>query len=425
MTVPVLHETNHYGHKVIAPDLTEATIAEGVPTTTKPRQLYFKDGAIHYRTADNLERPIHENAIREIVDPDGIVEVEVDEDYKATIAIATADGTKPGLLSPDQYTQLQSAVPQSFVENLVQNALRDAIAGMDRKAQGVRVAVNTNTSLTSTFGTFDGVAIASTDPNKSILLFNQTNPAQNGAYNITASGLVRRADSDSAANLTNGATYQVEAGSYENHVFTLVTADGFAIDTDPLTFLDISGVNVLREGDGISIVNQRINAKTTVDRLIVNGDGNLDIAPNYEGQNSIKKVGVITEGIWNGSPLSLEYGGLGVTTYEGARSVLNIERTVFGDLGDGVATEFTFIHALYTLYPQVYGFLQLGDGSVVPVGIIDFDVVDQVTIRIRASFGGNPIGVNGLRIYIKAHYYNFGTTQVDPATGAVVGSGGS
>lgn len=177
---------------------------------------------------------------------------------------------------------VNSAATVGFVKNVVQGSVRDALAGMDRKAQGVRAAVGTDTPLTSTFGTFDEVAIASTDTNKSILLYNQTNPAENGAYDVTAGGLVRRADSNSAANLTTGASYQVEDGTSANHIFTLVTRDGFVLGTDALTFLDISGVNVLVSGNGISIINQQINAKTTVDRTVINADGNIDIAPAYD-----------------------------------------------------------------------------------------------------------------------------------------------
>lgn len=465
MTSSILHEVNHNGNKIIAPKLEEAKISDKIPTTPQPNHVYFKNGVIHYRNTDNTERPIHENAITEIVDPNEVLIISKNG-TTAEIVIAPSDGTKPGLITPEQYALLASATSTnipgslvlrgtiisddgvnvqlptvlgstflqgqleiangyglfangisllngaiaaqnmsvsntnpanensvtniSFVQNLIQNALRDAIAGLDRKAQGVRVAVDVDTPLTSSFGTYDGVAISATDANKSLLLYNQTNPAENGAYNITPTGLVRRADSNTETKLTNGASYQVEAGTKANHIFTLITQDGYTLNTDSLTFLDISGVNVLSAGSGISIVNQRINALTTIDRTYINADGNIDIAPAYD-QSINDRIANAT----NTRVIDIAHGGTGATTPQQARINIGAVENCGFMAGDGVATEFLINHGLKNSAPFVYGYY-LGK----KLGDVDFDVINENEILVRASLGEQPIAANSLSIYV-------------------------
>ena len=612
MAIPITYETQHFGNKIIAPNLEEAKISDKVPTTPQPGHVYLKNGVVHYRNNDNAERPIHEDAIREIIDPDGVITSSV-TGHKATIAIAPADATKPGFITPEHYallagakvgddgiygddlvlrnadgniigyriiadedvraaaniiagnaisgaylqvrdrngirstvsvnpgyilglevpppddgsvadrgsfavsvdhleseieiaiatanataaqnianiiptppilatrsgqnvtldialatettpgalssklfsllapatndptaiffpyvkggvegettlvdinfinastinaaiftaiTQVETprivglntdpnsllenyAAPVGYVNNQIQNALRDAIAGMDRKAQGVRAAIGVDTPLTSTFGTYDGETITAADTNKSILLYGQANPIENGAYNVTATGLVRREDSNTTANLSNGASYQVESGTNANHIFTLVSRDGFVIDTDPLMFLDISGTNVLRSGSAISIVNQTINARTTIDRIIVNADNSLDIAPAYDAAVDKKIADAIAAD--NQNIQDVAHGGTGGSTVTLAQQNLGIEATVISVLGDGAAKVFRVIHGLGTMDVSVDG-LYLGQST-----FIDHSPIDSETVEIRASLGSTPIPTNSLRVKI-------------------------
>lgn len=66
----------------------------------------------------------------------------------------------------------------------------------------------------------------------------------------------------------------------------------------------------------------------TANRVTVtNGDGVnanpiIDISTSYTGQSTITTLGTITTGVWNGSPLSVLYGGTGQTTASGALNAL-------------------------------------------------------------------------------------------------------
>lgn len=59
-----------------------------------------------------------------------------------------------------------------------------------------------------------------------------------------------------------------------------------------------------------------VTNRISVDR----GDGRLghpviDIAPTYEGQTSITKLGTVTTGAWNATTVAVGYGGTGISSY--------------------------------------------------------------------------------------------------------------
>jgi hypothetical protein len=54
----------------------------------------------------------------------------------------------------------------------------------------------------------------------------------------------------------------------------------------------------------------------TANRITVNADS-IDIASTYAGQNTITTVGTIATGTWNGTVISVSYGGTGASTLTG------------------------------------------------------------------------------------------------------------
>lgn len=264
------------------------------------------------------------------------------------------------------------AASAGFVRNQIQMAVRDAIAGLDRKSQGIRLAFATNLPLTTTGGTYQGITLT---PNDSILLFGQTNPAENGTYSFTTGGgLIRRADSNNPANLTTGALYQVEAGDYANHAFSLITQPGFVIDRDALTFLDLSGVNVIKGSNSVQIIDQVVS-----------------ITPQYDATVNDRIAAAIVNN--NKNVIDIAHGGTGSTTVIGSQENLGIEATVISVLGGG--TTFTVVHGLNTVDVSLVGTYQ-GNS----VGALDYSATDPNTVTIKASLGGNPLPANSLRVKI-------------------------
>lgn len=302
-----------------------------------------------------------------------------------------------------------SATSKGYVDTLVQNSLRDAVAGLDAK-DGVRVAVDTNTALTSVFGTFGGVAIAASDTNKSILLINQTNSTENGAWLVSASGLTRRKDSDTVANLTTGAFYPVEDGTYKQNVFSMITPNGYVMGTDAIVFLNISGVNTIVAADGLTRNGQTINVGGTTDRIRVLADS-IDIAPAFDLSIESRIATAIaplldqteTQALIDLSLVPLTQGG---------------QKEVFFRVGDGTSLSFDLTHNLISSRPSVTGFY---NGQ--PLGAIDFQVLGTGAIRVFASLGGSPLAVDSLEIVVKAEYSAY-VEFLTPA-GAIQGNGGN
>jgi hypothetical protein len=111
------------------------------------------------------------------------------------------------------------------------------INGLDMKAS-VRVASTANIAVASALingATMDGVTLSTGD---SVLLKDQTTPAENGVYVVAASGAAsRRSDADASAEVTGGLTVWVNEGTVNGDTqWTLTTNDTITLGTTGLTF---------------------------------------------------------------------------------------------------------------------------------------------------------------------------------------------
>lgn len=139
-------------------------------------------------------------------------------------------------------------------------AIANAINGFDWK-QSVRAASLTSVTLASGVengDTVGGVVLATGDR---VALMGQTAGAENGIYVVQASGQpIRADDADSGDDVTSGMTFHVEEGSNANTTWTLITDDPFILDTDALTFAQISsGGTTYTAGTGIDITSNVIS----------------------------------------------------------------------------------------------------------------------------------------------------------------------
>lgn len=141
-------------------------------------------------------------------------------DLNAQKAVNAADPTNPTDLVTLQYLQ-------AFVR------------GLSWKDE-VRAASTGNVTVSSPGTTLDGVTLAAND---SVLLKNQSAPAENGIYVWTASGsaLTRRADADSATELLS-ATVSVMEGTTNQNTVWIQTADApLTVGTTSLAFAQVGG----------------------------------------------------------------------------------------------------------------------------------------------------------------------------------------
>lgn len=442
MAIPYLSDTNHYGNKISAA-LLDAVKFNEAPATPEAGHFYTENGVLYYRNPANIGLPVHENSLTDV---SAVAPLSAVTNGRAVqLSVAEASNTSTGVMSVAHYALLNSATelntPSSivkrdtagniavgmitateitglsanptadsaaasklYVDSVLEQSLTAALRGMDFK-DSVRVALNTDVPLTSRAGTYDGIPLAAGD---SILLLNQATATENGAYTITGTGLVRRADSGTETALTPGATYPVVEGTFAQNFFTFATPAGYTLGTDLLTFVNVSGVNTAIAGDGLIKNGQTFHAVGTEDRISISADA-IDIAENYSGQTSITTVGEISnsEAYWAGNTIEVAYGGTGATNAFDARNQLEAQHEKFYRLGDGVDTEFVVAHQLLTYYPSVTGFY-----NNIALGAVDFEVINVNEIRIKASMSGSPIPQGSLVIVVKARHFSFSSDPI-------------
>lgn len=115
---------------------------------------------------------------------------------------------------------------------------REFAQNKDRK-DAVQVATTANVNLATGLengDTIDGVVLVT---GWRVLVKNQTAPEENGIYVVPASGAASRsADADVSAEVTNGMSVWVDAGTvHTNQEWTLATDDPIVLGTTGLTFV--------------------------------------------------------------------------------------------------------------------------------------------------------------------------------------------
>lgn len=197
----------------------------------------------------------------------------------------------------------QDAATKSYVDSTAQ--------GLDVKSS-VKAATTENITLSGT-QTIDGVALIAGDR---CLVKSQDTPSQNGIYVVASSSWTRSTDLD-AWNEFPGAFTFVEQGTTLADTGWVCTSNaGGTLGTTAVTFTQFSGAGSYTAGNGLSLTGGAFSVTGTANRISVSGSG-VDIASTYVGQSSITTLGTITTGTWNGSTISVAYGGTGAATLTG------------------------------------------------------------------------------------------------------------
>lgn len=238
-------------------------------------------------------------------------------------------------------------------------------AGLDPKSS-VRAATTENVGLSGILSV-DGINLVVGDR---VLVKNQTVATQNGIYVVSPGAWARSADFNEDQEATAGVFFFVEEGITNGDAgFVLTTNNVVTIGISELTFTQFSGtgqivagvglqkvgneisVNVATTG-GIEIVSDNLQLKSSVagagltylngvldligtaNRITVNADS-VDIAATYPGQASITTLGTVTTGTWNGSVLTAQYGGTGLSSFTVGDLLVANGTTSFAKLGLG------------------------------------------------------------------------------------------
>lgn len=194
---------------------------------------------------------------------------------------------------------------------------------------------------------------------KRVLIYNQTNQAENGVYTVTVVGtgstnwvLTRATDADTYGagpdKLDQGSTFYVQAGDTgAGELYTCTTVGTITFGTTAITFAQIGATQIYSAGTGLSLTGTTfsiantavtagtygtdarsmtlaVNAQGQITSLIdqpisINGNqitsgtvGSAYLSGSYTG---ITGVGTLTAGTWNANTVGAAYGGTGLASY--------------------------------------------------------------------------------------------------------------
>lgn len=159
------------------------------------------------------------------------------------------------------------AVSRAYVDNAVQAAA----AGLDGKGE-VRVAADSNVAL-SGLPTIDGVAVEEGD---SVLLFAQTDPAENGIWVVYADGWERRADADQDALTTGALTLVMEGTVRSGRQYWLNTKGLIDVGVTPQTWVPFQVGQAYTASNGAQLVGTDIQVNAGEGLKIVGGAVEVD-----------------------------------------------------------------------------------------------------------------------------------------------------
>jgi len=261
-----------------------------------------------------------------------------------------------------------------------------ALRGMYIK-NSVQVASTTNINLNTglTVNTIiEGYTLKLGDR---VLIKDQTNQVENGMYIVNNSGFPSRSsdliDGDHAA----GVYVFIQYGNLQGSTGWIchTPPDQDICGTDPITFVQFTGLGEVDAGSGLSkdfnridinvddssieIVYDILRVKSSVAGTGLTGGSGIALSTKSD-QSHVTKLGTINSGDWEGSTVKVSYGGTGSTFFSSGN-------LLFGNDSNGLVVDST----LY--YNNTTKFLGLGTNN--PLQNLHISNKDSVNVLLDAD----------------------------------------
>lgn len=256
--------------------LPEGTLLVGVPENgidVAKALLLNESGNVSFAVVDNaLQLSVDEGSITATEIQDGaITSSKLAEGAIGASAIADGSITYAKLNTSETFsfdtednnqgrpTIAIYGTPSSDYD-AVNKAYVDSVAtGLDFK-QSVILVIDANIDLSQAFANPDPILIDSYGDQYRLLLLGQTDPIENGIYQVTSNiggniSIDRAIDANTSDNFTTGAFVYVEAGDYQGAGYVLQSnVDGTSptLGVDDINFVQFNGATSLTAGAGIT-----------------------------------------------------------------------------------------------------------------------------------------------------------------------------
>ena len=303
------------------------------------------------------------------------------------VPIASVNLNSQKLINVLDPTSSQDGATKNYVDTLVQ--------GLDSHPSVIAATTANITSLAGGAPTpLDGVTMT---VGARVLVKDQTTTNQNGIYTVSTVGSgangtwVRATDQDTWAEVPSAYVW-VEQGTVNADTGWTCTADaGGTLGTTAITWVLFSSAGSTIAGAGLTKTGNTIDAIGTANRITVAADS-IDISSAYVGQATITTVGTITTGNWNGTVLTVPFGGTNATSPSGARTNLGAAG-YYSSATHGAGTTITVLQSLHGLTGGRGLIVQCQIESTGAVILPDVTVASNgdVTVTFSASQSANTI----------------------------------
>jgi len=265
------------------------------------------------------------------------------------ITNSTIDSTTIGATTPStgHFTSGQvDATPTGATDIANKQYVDYLAAGLSWKEPVIAATTVAGGNITlSGLQTIDTVTLAAGD---TVLVKNQTAASQNGIYVVSSGAWTRSVGADTWNEYVGAIVFVVE-GSQAGSAWYCTAQPGGTLGTTAINWSNFSVASSYTAGTGLtlagtqfSITNTTVTANSygsasSVPTFTVNAQGQLTLASNASiaingnqitsgtigssylsgSYTGITGVGTLTAGTWNGSTISVGYGGTGATTLTG------------------------------------------------------------------------------------------------------------
>jgi hypothetical protein len=196
--------------------------------------------------------------------------------------------------------------------------------------------------------TIDGVLMT---VGKRVLIYNQTNQAENGVYTVTVVGdgstnwvLTRATDADSYGSgpdaLDQGSTFYVQAGATgTGELYTCTTVGTITFGTTAITFSQIGATQIYSAGTGLTLTGTTFSISNTAVTAATYGSASktVTLAINAQGQitsASEQDISIAASQVTSGT-LAVAQGGTNLASYTIGDMLYASGATTLSKLGIG------------------------------------------------------------------------------------------